>query len=283
VVEETQETEEIIERVAVVDVGKAELTCCARVPLKLSVVASDSFGVSGRAMLAALLAGARPQGPRAAGPCPVARQVGPPVEAFCGFFTDRHAFLLAKMLARVDALDADLAELDAKLAELIGPFAGAVERLDEIPGIGQTAAQLLIAEIGVDMSRFPTARHLVSWAEYAPIECVRRKREGSGSTGHGNPWLARVLGEAAVAASKTNTFLRPGAGTDGAGQLTVPGAVLARGAPPTSRVRSPRRSSRLSCQAGGVEQEARRTGPGSSVTDGWQLERRTSRCRTSRS
>ena len=81
------------------------------------------------------------------------------------------------MLARVDALDADLADLDAKLAELIGPFAGAVERLDEIPGIGQTAAQLLIAELGTDMTRFPTARHLVSWAKYAPIECVRRQTQ----------------------------------------------------------------------------------------------------------
>jgi transposase len=131
-------------------------------------------------------------------------------EAFTGFFTDQHAFLLAKMLARVDALDADLAELDAKLAELITPCAGAVERLDEIPGVGQTAAQLLIAELGVDMTRFPTAGHLVSWAKYAPgVKQSAGKRKGSGSTGHGNPYLARVLGEAAVAASKTDTFYLP--------------------------------------------------------------------------
>jgi transposase len=89
-------------------------------------------------------------------------------EAFTGFFTDQHAFLLAKLLARVDALDADLAELDAKLAELIAPFTHAVERLDEIPGVGQTAAHLLIAEIRADMTRFPTAGHLVSWAKFAP-------------------------------------------------------------------------------------------------------------------
>jgi transposase len=112
------------------------------------------------------------------------------------------------MLARVDALDADLAELDAKIQELIAPLAGAVERLDEIPGIGQTAAHLLIAELGTDMTRFPTAGHLVSWAKYAPIANESAgKRKGSRSTGHGNPYLARVLGEAAVAASKTNTFL----------------------------------------------------------------------------
>jgi transposase len=135
-------------------------------------------------------------------------KLGPLVEAFCGFFTDQHAFLLAKMLARVDALDADLGELDAKLAELIAPFALAVDRLDEIPGIGQLAAQLLIAELGVDMTRFPTAGHLVSWAKFAPgVSESAGKRKGSGSTGHGNPYLARVLGEAAVAASKTDTFL----------------------------------------------------------------------------
>src|SRR5215204_5919565 len=92
----------------------------------------------------------------------------PLAEAFTGFFTDQHAFLLAKMLARVDALDADLAELDARLVELIAPLAGAVERLDEIPGVGQLAAHLLLAEIGADMTRFPTAGQLVSWAKFAP-------------------------------------------------------------------------------------------------------------------
>jgi transposase len=130
------------------------------------------------------------------------------VEAFTGCFTDQHAFLLAKMLARVDALDADLAELDAKLQELIAPFAAAVERLDEIPGVGQTAAHLLIAELGTDMTRFPTAGQLVSWAKFAPgVSESAGKRKGSGSTGHGNPYLARVLGEVAVAASKTDTFV----------------------------------------------------------------------------
>jgi transposase len=98
--------------------------------------------------------------------------------------------------------------LDAKLQELIAPFAEAVDRLDEIPGVGQLAAHLLIAELGVDMTRFPTAGHLVSWAKFAPgVSESAGKRKGRGSTGHGNPYLARVLGEAAVAASKTNTFL----------------------------------------------------------------------------
>jgi transposase len=135
-------------------------------------------------------------------------KLGPLAEAFTGFFTDQHAFLLAKLLARVDALDADLADLDAKLQELIGPFAQAVDRLDEVPGVGQTAAHLLLAELGVDMTRFPTAGHLVSWAKFAPgVKESAGRHKGSGSTGHGNPYLGRVLGEAAVAASKTDTFL----------------------------------------------------------------------------
>jgi transposase len=177
--------------------------------IKLSVVASDIFGVSGRAMLAALVAGERdPKVLAQLARTRLRAKLGPLVEAFTGFFTDQHAFLLAKMLARVDALDADLAELDTRIQELIAPLAGAVDRLDEIPGIGQLAAHLLIAELGTDMTRFPTAGHLVSWAKFAPgVSESAGRRKGSGSTGHGNPYLARVLGEAAVAASKTETFL----------------------------------------------------------------------------
>jgi transposase len=103
--------------------------------IKLSVVASDIFGVSGRAMLAALVAGERD--PKRLAQLARARmraKLSLLEEAFTGFFTDQHAFLLAKMLARVDALDADLADLDAKLAELIAPFTDAVERLMRSPG-----------------------------------------------------------------------------------------------------------------------------------------------------
>jgi transposase len=153
------------------------------------VVASDIFGVSGRAMLAALLAGERdPKVLAQLARTRLRAKLGPLAEAFTGFFTDQHAFLLGKMLARVDALDADLAELDAKLAELIAPFASTVDRLDEVPGLGRTAAHLLIAEIGADMTRFPTAGHLVSWAKYAPgVNESAGKRKGSGSTGHAQP------------------------------------------------------------------------------------------------
>ena len=177
--------------------------------IKLSVVASDIFGVSGRAMLAALIAGERdPEVLAQLARRRLRAKLGVLKEAFTGFFTDHHAFLLARMLGRIDALDADIAALDRKLEELVGPFAAAVDRLDEIPGVGRTAAQVLIAELGVDMTRFPTAGHLVSWAKFAPgVKESAGRRKGSGATGHGSPYLARVLGEAAVAAGRTDTFL----------------------------------------------------------------------------
>jgi transposase len=87
-------------------------------------------------------------------------------------------------------------------------FQVAADRLDEITGVGRAAAQVIIAEVGVDMSRFPTPGHLVSWARFAPgVKESAGRRNGNATTGHGNPYLARVLGEAAVAAGRTNTFL----------------------------------------------------------------------------
>jgi transposase len=177
--------------------------------IKLSVVASDIFGTSGRAMMAALLAGER--GPKALAQLARTRMRGKIAaleEAFTGRFTDHHAFLLAKMLERIDAIDADIAELDTKIEEMIAPFVQALEQLDEIPGIDPTAAAVIIAEIGLDMSRFPTAGHLASWARFAPgVKESAGKNKGRGTTGHGNRYLARVLGEAAVGAARTDTFL----------------------------------------------------------------------------
>jgi transposase len=177
--------------------------------IKLSVVATDIFGVSGRAMMAALIAGQRD--PKALAQLARARmraKITALEEAFTGHFTDHHAFLLGKMLARVDQISADIAELDAKIEELVAPFASAVARLDEVPGIGPVAAAAIIAEIGIDMSRFPTPGHLASWAKFAPgVKESAGKKIGKGSTGHGDPYLARVLGEAAVSAAKTDTFL----------------------------------------------------------------------------
>jgi transposase len=177
--------------------------------IKLSVVASDIFGVSGRDMLAALLAGERD--PRALAQLARTRlraKLGQLEEAFSGHFTDHHGFLLAKMLDRVDAVSADIATLEAKIDQEIAPFAAAADRLDEITGVGRTAAQVIIAEIGTDMGRFPTPGHLASWARFAPgVNQSAGKTKGKATTGHGNPYLARVLGEAAVAAGRTDTFL----------------------------------------------------------------------------
>ena len=129
-------------------------------------------------------------------------------EAFIGRFTDHHAFLLAKMLTRIDQASADIAEVEARIEAEITPFAAAVERLDEIPGVGPTIAQVIIAEVGIDMTRFPTPGHLASWARFAPtVKESAGKRRGTGKTGHGDRYLAAALGEAAAAVGRTNTFL----------------------------------------------------------------------------
>jgi transposase len=177
--------------------------------IKLSVVASDIFGVSGRAMLDALAAGERrPKVLAQMARTALRRKISALEEAFTGHFTEHHAFLLAKMLTRIDALDADIAELDGRIEAMVAPFAQAVARLDEIPGIGPIAAAVIIAEVGLDMTRFPTAQHLASWAKFAPgVKESAGKKKGKGSTGHGNRYLARVLGEAAVGAARTDSFL----------------------------------------------------------------------------
>jgi transposase len=177
--------------------------------IKLSVVASDIFGVSGREMMARLIAGERdPKALAQLARAGMRRKIVLLEEAFVGRFTDHHAFLLRTMLARIDETSADIAAIETRIEELIAPFAQAVARLDEITGVGVTAAHTMIAEIGLDMSRFPTAAHLCSWARFAPgIKQSAGKSKGRGSTGHGNPYLARVLGEAAVGASRTDTFL----------------------------------------------------------------------------
>jgi transposase len=177
--------------------------------IKLSVVASDIFGVSGRAMLAALIGGQRdPKVLAGLARSRLRGKLGELEEAFTGYFTDHHARLLTKMLARIDGLSADIAELDAMIEEMVAPFAAAVTKLDEVPGVGRVAASIILAEIGPDMSRFPTPAHLCAWARFAPgIKESAGKKKGTGNTGHGNRYLAKVIGEAAVGAGRTDTFL----------------------------------------------------------------------------
>jgi transposase len=177
--------------------------------IKLSVVVSDIFGVSGRQMLGALIGGQRDPKELAQLARGVMRvKITALQEAFTGFFTGHHAFLLEKMLARVDAIDADIAALDERIEEMTIPFATAARRLAEIPGINAVAACAILAETGTSMDRFPTAGHLVSWAKFAPgVKESAGKKKGKGTTGHGNRYLARVLGNAAASAGRTDTFL----------------------------------------------------------------------------
>ena len=177
--------------------------------IKLLVVASDIFGVSGRAMMAALIAGERD--PKVLAQLARARmraKISLLEEAFNGHFDDHHAVLLTTMLGRIDAINTDIAALDAQIEAQLAPFAAAAARLDDIPGIGPVAAAIILAEVGLDMSRFPTAGHLCSWARFSPgISSSAGKTKGNRSSGHGNRYLARVLGEAAVVAGKTDSFL----------------------------------------------------------------------------
>ena len=177
--------------------------------IKLTTVVSDPFGVSGRAIMAALVAGERD--PRVL--ADLARgtlrsKTARLREALTGRFTEHHAFLLDQMLHRIDAVTANVATVQTRIDAQIAPFARAVARLDAIPGVGVTAAQAILAEVGLDMSRFPTPAHLASWARFAPgVNESAGRKKGNAGTGHGNRYLARVLGEAAVGASRTDTFL----------------------------------------------------------------------------
>jgi hypothetical protein len=128
-------------------------------------------------------------------------------EALTGHFEDHHAFLCATMLRRIDALAADITGLDAKIEELVAPFAHAARQLEEITGIGIRSAEEIIAEIGVNMAAFLTAAHLASWAKFAPIDRQSAGKNKSASTGKGSPWLAATIGEVVASLARTDTFL----------------------------------------------------------------------------
>jgi transposase len=176
--------------------------------IKLSSVASNIFGVSGRQMLAAMLAGQHdPKVLARMAHGRMRQKISRLEEALTGHFTSHHAFLCQMMLERIDELSARIDQVTARIEDQIAPYARAVEQLDEITGVGVISAQELIAELGVDMSRFPSAGHLVSWAKFAPIDRSSAGKKKGGSTGKGNPWLAATLGEIVTAAARTDTFL----------------------------------------------------------------------------
>ena len=107
---------------------------------------------------------------------------------------------------RVDALTAQIEALTRRIEEVIAPFACQVAQLDEVPGIGVIGAQEMIAETGIDMTRFATAGHLVSWARYAPKARPSAGKSKPGTTGRGNLWLAATPSEAGIGAARTRTF-----------------------------------------------------------------------------
>jgi transposase len=177
--------------------------------IKLSSFIRDIHGVSGREMIEALIAGERD--PTALAQMARGRmrtKLRVLEEALTGHFADHHAYICRMMLDNIDRLSQQIAELTAKIDELIVPFEHQVAQLDEVAGVGRISAQDIIAEIGVDMTRFPTAAHLVSWAKFCPqVKQSGGKKPSNGTTGKGNPWLAGALGEIAISTSSTHTFL----------------------------------------------------------------------------
>jgi transposase len=222
--------------------------------IKLSSVATDIFGVSGRAMLEALIQGERdPEALAGLARGRLRVKHAALVAALTGRFDEHHAFVARMLLDQIDALGGQIERLTTRIEQAIAAIPAAsppapdpggghgaaagdaigparsvpgpiervdpqtgevlaaalpvVDRLDEVAGIGRLAAQVIIAEVGLDMAQFPTPGQLVSWARLSPRIIQSGATRRAGATGHGNPYLKAALGEAATAAAKTNTFL----------------------------------------------------------------------------
>lgn len=178
--------------------------------IKLSSVATDIFGVSGMLMINALLNGnsdAEEMADMAKG-C-LRNKIKELEKALVGCVSDHHRFMIRQSLDHIRYLNRNIAEIGEHIDQCMEPYRDALELLDEIPGVKKKAAESIIAEIGTDMSIFPSHGHLSSWAGMSPGNNESAGKRRSGRTTHGNKWLRATLVESAWAASRTKgTYLK---------------------------------------------------------------------------
>jgi transposase len=176
--------------------------------IKLASVASDILGRSGREMLAALVAGQTDVAAMAELARGRLREKRTPLErALAGTFGPHQRFLVAEILAHIDYLDDTIERLSAEIAERERPFEVVLDCLDTIPGVGRRIAEIIVAEVGPDTQRFPSAGHLTSWAGLCPGQNESAGKRHTGKTRKGNRWLRSALVEAAQAATRSRTYL----------------------------------------------------------------------------
>jgi transposase len=177
--------------------------------IKLSAVATDIMGKSGRDMLAALVAGRTDAAAMAQLARGKMREKLPQLEkALRGQFAAHQRFLVAQQLAHIDGLDEIIDRVSAEIAERVRPFEDAIEHIDTVTGVGRRTAEVLVAEVGVNLTRFPTHRHLTSWAALCPGNNESAGKRHGGKTRKGSPWLRAALVEAAKAAGRSKkTYL----------------------------------------------------------------------------
>jgi len=177
--------------------------------IKLGVVASDVVGSSGLAMLRAMVAGVEdPKALAGLAKGKLREKRSALEEALRGRMGDHQRMMLQSQLRHLDFLGQEITRLDEQVRQRMDRFEQAIERIDEIPGMGRRGIEQVLAEIGVDMSCFPSAKHLASWARICPGNHESGGKRRNTRTGHANPWLVSALVQAAWAASRCrNTYL----------------------------------------------------------------------------
>lgn len=176
--------------------------------IKLGCVASDVLGVSGRAMLGAIVDGnSSPELMAELAQGTLRQKQDLLVEALEGRVRPHHKFILAQLLGIIDGIDETISQFDREIEDYCRPFAEAVELVDTIPGVARRTAEIIVSEIGTDMSRFPSAEHLAAWAGLAPGNYESGGKTLSASTRKGNRFLRTILVQSAHALARTKTYL----------------------------------------------------------------------------